>query len=380
MKNKFINRGYITYINYIVSLAVITLLLQACSNQAERVYEESSFGVPLEVPPDLTTPSNQDDLSFLNNLDESAIFTKNKSSCPCESAEANLPVLPEQEHIGLGRDGALRWLVLQGEPRNIWPWIRDFWLKNNFKLSIEDPVIGLIETDWRQQRKNLPVEEYQGNIKVAEQDTVESKIYAVPTREKYRVRLERGERPGTTNVFLSHRGVELLADGKMIVWKLRSSDVELEAEMLTRLMVYLGGERKKLGGPLASTNQHLNIASLIKDESGHPMMKIDMEFSSIWRRIGLILDRMNFLIEDRDRSVGTYHLRFKDPLKNDDVKEEKGWFSGWFSSDTAESTNLQIVLRDEGTATHITVHDQDGKFSSEEKARRLLQEMINHLQ
>lgn len=397
MKNIFIRSKNLSYVGFAyvasyiasyiakASLAVaLILLLQACSNPARLVYEESSFGTPLEVPPDLTKPSIQDDLSFLDSEPDSkgtaASLAKNNSACSCEDTQLNLPVLPVQEHIKIARDGAQRWLVLQGEPRNIWPWIRGFWLKNDFKLSLEDPVIGLIETDWKQQRNNLPLEGQAESKKVAEQDVIDSKIYAVPTKEKYRVRLDRGEQAGTTEVFLTHRGVELLTDGKLIVWKLRPTDVELEAEMLTRMFVYLGNERKKLNAPLASTNQHLNIATLIKDESGHPILKIDIEFTRVWRRIGLILDRLDFIIEDRDRSVGTYHLRFKDVLKDEELKEEKGWFSSWFSSDTKESPNLQVVLRDEGSSTHIAVRNPDGKFSSEEKATSLLKKIINHLQ
>ncbi len=394
MKNIFIRSKNLSYVDFAyvasyiakASLAVAFILLsQACSNPARLVYEESSFGMPLEVPPDLTKPSTQDDLSFLDSEPDkgmAASLVKNSSACPCEDTQLNLPVLPVQEHIKIARDGAQRWLVLQGEPRNIWPWIRDFWLKNDFKLSLEDPVIGLIETDWKQQRNNLPLEgQAESKKKVAEQDVIDSKIYAVPTREKYRVRLDRGEQAGTTEVFLTHRGVELLTDGKLIVWKLRPTDVELEAEMLARMFAYLGNERKKLNASLASTNQHLNIATLIKDESGHPTLKIDIEFAHVWRRIGLILDRMDFIIEDRDRSVGTYHLRFKDVLKDEELKEEeKGWFSSWFSSDTKESPNLQVVLRDEGSSTHITVRNPDGKFSSEEKATSLLNKIINHLQ
>jgi len=384
--NNFITNNLINNMNLVTrfSLVVVVIFLsQACSNKALTLYEESSYGKPLEVPPDLTKPSNRDDLSFLDNKQGAGKTTSvggsmdsSGSTCACGNSE----VRPAQTHIKIARDGGRRWLEVSGEPRNIWPWIRDFWLKQEFLLTIEDPVIGLIETDWKQQRNNLPMEGPAGNKKVAEQGKVEETIYAVPTREKYRVRLEKGELAATTEIFLSHRGVELLTDGDLIVWKLRASDLELEAEMLTRLAVFLGAERDKLNGPLASTNQHLNIASLTKDESGHPLLKIDIDFSRVWRRIGLVLDRMDFIIEERDRSVGTYHLRRKNVLKDDEVVDEPGFFSGWFSSEGSESPGLQIILHDEGAATHITVQDSAGKSFSDEKATIILKKMINHLQ
>jgi len=376
-REKFVRVVSTNFVNNFVKfnlLVVLIIVSQACSNQAQRVYQESSFGVALEVPPDLTKPSRQDELSFLDSRQGNGNNDTVSGRAQINSLEAS-SVVPEFEHIKLAKDGAQRWLVLQGEPRKIWPWIREFWIKNDFELSLEQPIIGLIETDWKQQRNNLPMK----NNKVAGQEKAESTVYAVPTREKYRVRLDRGEQEGTTEVYLTHRGVELLADGKLIVWKLRPSDVELEADMLNRLAVFLAGERKKLDGPLAATNRHLNVASLIKDESGRPMLKVDIEFSRVWRRVGLILDRMNYVIESSERSIGVYHLIFKDVLQDESVKEKPGWFSSWFSG-SSESSNLQVVLRDEGASTHITVRNPDGKYSSEEKATSLLKEMINQIQ
>lgn len=357
----------------VVSVFCLFLFLQACSNQAVHVYEESSYGVPLEVPPDLIKPSLKDELSILRSTDKSDSSGKNPQSCACDTA---MPVLPEQGSVQLHRDAGQRWLTLQGEPKDIWPWIRDFWLKNDFQLSIEDPLTGLVETDWKQLRKNLPME----GEKAAEQDKHESRIYSVPTREKFRVRLEPGEQSGSTDLFLTHRGVELLADGKLIVWKLRASDLELESEMLRRLMLFLGIEQQKQGGSLAGQARHLKYASIIENNKQQLLLKVDVEFARIWRRAGLILDRMNFIIEDRNRSVGTYKVKHKDPLKDEDVKEEKGWFSSMFSGDSQVISEYKIVLRDEGSSTHIAVLDVSGKPVDKEVSKKILEEMLGYLQ
>ena len=350
----------------------IFVLLQACSsNKVALVYEENVYGAPLEVPPDLTKPRSQDDLSRLFEDDKPASFSKGQS----EGEPADLPVLPEQKDIRLERDGAQRWLVLQGEPRNVWPWVREFWSKSSFTISTEDPVMGLIETDWKQYRKNLPTEDG----KIVGQVKDEAKVYSVPTRERFRVRLEHGDQPGTTELYLTHRGVSLIADGNMIVWTMRPSDPELEAEVLHNLMMFIGVGVKRSGATLAGYAEHLKIASIIQDPDGHPVLKIDMELSRSWRRIGVILDRMNFIIEDQDRSVGTYKIKSKDPLDDDGVKQEKGWFSSLFSSDD-ELTNLKVVLKEEGSTTHVTVRYKNGKFASEKVATNVLNEMINQLQ
>ena len=371
------------------------IVIQACSNQAERVYDESSYGLPLEVPPDLTKPVyQQEDLSFIQDKKAEAMAGSNVNSnvssdagCNCNSSSSQLQPLPEQKNLVLHKDGSQQWLVLQGDPRNIWPWVRNFWVNNGFKISLEDPLIGFIETDWKQQINILPLEKSVDgkDLVVVGQDVVskdsDEKIYAVPQLEKYRVRLEKGEAPGTTELFLTHRGVELVAQDKLIVWKLKKTDPELEVQMIKQMLVYFSNEQQTLGSSLASRNQVLNIATMITNEKKQATLKVDIEFIRLWRRVGLVLDRMDYIIESSDRSVGSYHLRVKDPLIDENVKEEKGWFSSLFSGDDGtDSSRIQVVLRDEGESTHINVYQESGKVLDDEKSKVILEKIKNHLQ
>lgn len=367
----------------IAVMSVPIILLSACSNQVERIYEQSSYGVPLEVPPDLSKPTVQEDELSLLADDGNSSKKQSGTNCDCVNNASTMPVLAPQEGLQLKRDGAHKWIVLQGEPRNLWPWVRDFWNKNGFKINLEDPVIGLVETDWKQQRSNLPMQKKASGAgqEAVGQDKVESRIYAVPVMEKYRTRLEKGEQPGTTDLFVTHRGVELVNDGKLIVWKLRKSDAELEAEMIQRMMVFFTKEQQNIGAPLATRNQQLNIAAIIKNEKDRVTLKVDVEFVRLWKRIGLVLDRMDYIIEDTDRSIGTYYLRAKDPLKEEGVKEEKGWFASLFSDDEdLEHVRIQVALRDEGESTHINIQNQKGELIKDEDAKTVLEQIMSRLQ
>jgi outer membrane protein assembly factor BamC len=48
-------------------------------------------------------------------------------------------------------------------------------------------------------------------------------------------------------------------------------------------------------------------------------------FDRAWRRVGLALDRIGFLVEDKDRSKGLFFVRYSDLDAEDTSKEEKGW-------------------------------------------------------
>ncbi|MBI3775697.1 MAG: outer membrane protein assembly factor BamC, partial [Gammaproteobacteria bacterium] len=125
-----------------LGLLVLAAVAAGCSNPTKRIYEESSYGKPLEVPPDLTLPNFDEGLEIATG--------SARATAPQQPTVdlAPLAVLPNQDNIVLARDGAQRWLVLNGETAQVWAWVRSFWLKRGFALSVEDPVIGVMETEW----------------------------------------------------------------------------------------------------------------------------------------------------------------------------------------------------------------------------------------
>jgi len=66
------------------------------------------------------------------------------------------------------------------------------------------------------------------------------------------VRIERGNEPGTTEIFLSHRGMEevytqaMNADQAYTRWQPRPPDPLLEAQMLGRLMLRFGSDAPRV--------------------------------------------------------------------------------------------------------------------------------------
>ena len=71
--------------------------------------------------------------------------------------------------------------------------------------------------------------------------------------------------------------------------------------------------------------------NVVATESGHYVElqgTAEQEpFDRAWRRVGLALDRVGFTVEDRDRSKGTYFVRYVAPT---DKKDEPGFLSKLF--------------------------------------------------
>ncbi len=160
------------------------------------------------------------------------------------------------------------------------------------------------------------------------------------------------------------------------MWTPRPADPELETEFLRRLMVKLGVTEEQARAVVASgATRSVARASTV---NGQPVVQIDEDFDRAWRRVGLSLDRTGFTVEDRDRSKGTYFVRYVEP--NPD-KSEPGFFSRLFSGSAKANLPIKyrVVLRSEGNATVVSVLDTNGAVDSSANARRIVNVIADDL-
>lgn len=142
--------------------------------------------------------------------------------------------------------------------------------------------------------------------------------------------------------------------------------------MLRRLVVYLGASDQKAAKVLAQQRERPAVAQLVKDKDGTTMLIIGEGFDRAWRQVGVALDRVGFVVEDRDRSKGLYYVKYKDPMK----LQEKGILSRlafWSDDKKADSGEFQInLIADGGLKTRVLVADKTGKREDSSTATRIL--------
>lgn len=369
----------------VVAAFAVAALLSACSTFEKLVpdrrldYKQSRAEASLEVPPDLSSPEMDESMLVPEARQAGgATFSEYAGERRGPRAAAQTSgVLPQFDKMHIERDGNKRWLVIQAEPSQVWLKIREFWLQNGFLISMEDPRIGVMETDWAENRADIPqdmIRSFLGKIL--------DSVYSAATRDKYRIRLEPGAKPGTTELYLTHRGVEEVVQGESTLWQERPNDPELEAEMLNRLMVSMGTEETKARAMLteARTQQAPARAHLIKDADGNAVLTVEEELYRAWRRTGVALDRIGFTVEDRDRSNGIYYVRYNDPLKDE---KKKGWMSKlafWSNGDAPAANDYRISLNEDKGTTRIVVLSKDGKPERSSTATRILTLLHEQLQ
>jgi len=266
---------------------------------------------------------------------------------------------------------------VQEPPDKVWPVVREFWLERGFLIKEESPEVGVMETDWAENRANVPQDFIRGLL-----GRFADSIYSTSERDKFRTRLERTPDGNGTEVYISHRGMQEVysmqypekGNEGQTRWQARPADPGLEAEFLRRLMVRLGSseERSKLAAGAGPTP---NRAELVKSSDGTQALQVNEPFDRAWRRVGLALDRVGFTVEDRDRQNGIYFVRYADPESEMAKKDnEKGLFSRLFGSSDSKvkPEQYRVQVKPENEASTVNVLNKDGGTETNPTAQRIL--------
>lgn len=324
----------------IVLASLLALTMSGCDSipfmNNTPDYKGAGRSRPLEVPPDLTASSSNDTYTVPGSM------TYSEFNQAQENPSEKEKVLQSSDNVRIERAGSQRWLVVQASPEKVWPVIRDFWNELGFAVRVENPDIGVMETEWvdpaditKDSNQNY-LQKFQGWL---------DKLDTLHNRQKFKTRLDRGEQPNTTEIYLTHRAIaESASQGTESEWTTlgkidkgytpekkedakaaaaRAEADELDNELLRRLMVRLGVEDQKSRSIMANNATQLR-ASLKKEADGSASLAVNDEFDRAWRRVGLALDRIGFVVEDKNRANGVYFVRYTDVDIDTSPKQKKG--------------------------------------------------------
>ena len=366
----------------------LVLLLAGCSIpflEGDKVPYKSAGRLPsLEVPPDLTSPSRDDryQIPDVNPSGSATLSTYNAERSGAARA-GSTDILPAVDKVRIGRSGTQRWLVVPETPEEVWPIVKEFWQERGFLIKLEIPEAGVMETDWAENRAKIPQDFIRNTL-----GKILDNAYSTAERDKFRTRLEPGAEPGTTEIYISHRGVvEVYTSEKQesTVWQPRPTDPDLEAEFLRRLMMRFGVQEAKARAEI-SAPQTVERAKLVRLQDGAGILEMSEPFDRAWRSVGLALDRVGFTVEDRNRANGTYFVRYVDPEKDaqDKAKDGGGFMSRlmfWRSKESARSAEqYRVQVKDmRGDSVQVLVLNKDGVADKTDTARKILSLLHNQL-
>ena len=352
-----------------LALALVSMLATGCSVlQSDKIdYKSAGQGPSLEVPPDLTALSRDNRYAVPGGAVTASGYATGQNTAGTPVAAAAVG------DVRIERAGNQRWLVVNRSADQLWSPMRDFWQENGFLINIDQQNLGILETDWAENRAKLPQDFIRSTIGKAFEG-----LYSTGERDKFRTRLERNG--NATEIYVSHRGmVEKIISGgggrtDGTLWEPRAADLELEAEFLRRMMVKLGVSQEQ-SKALIATNA-AKPTSRVADVGGVPTVQVDEAFDRAWRRVGLALDRTGFTVEDRDRAQGLYFVRYVEPTD----KKEPGFFAKIFSS-TPDAAPLKFRISVKGAAesTTVSVLNATGAPDASDNAKRIIRVIADDL-
>jgi outer membrane protein assembly factor BamC len=365
----------------------VVLVLQGCGGFKVDEYlpdkkveyqKAEQVGNELELPPDLTNVRVGSELHVptATGASGSATYSQflGEKRISGRAASSNSNVLPQIDNITLKREGKERWLVIQNSPQEVWPNVVGFWQENGILLLEQDPTVGVMKTGWLENRADIDSDIITNSIR-----KIFDGLYSAATRDQYRVRLEEGDAPGTTELYLTHYGmqeeikVDTAGEAERAIWIPRGTDPGLEAEMLRRLMVHMGVQEQRAQSLVSSKSPLKAKRSQLIQNNRETKLKIAESFAKSWRLTGLALDRVGFAVEDRDRSSGIYYVRYNDPMV--DAEESDGWLSKlkfWGDSAVEEDQRFQVLVSGVTNSSEVVVLDEQGKKLVTETAGRIL--------
>ena len=301
-------------INYLY-IVLISVILASCSKVTDPVkeiglgsrdvnYQADEKVDSLIIPPDLTEPSS---LQALTEVEEIA---------------DNNQVVQRIQDIEILRDKYRRWLLVDLPPSEVWALSKEFFRSYGFKIQKENQKIGLLETDYLEIETKVP-DKSLGAIRSALSKALKTQ-YGLPIADKYRIRIEPTNNPMKSEVYLTLSSIGEVVSGATRVWQPREKDVELETEMLLKLMVFLGNDRSDAISKIKS-NTNENVVDVIVElsETGYATLIFPFDKKESWKLLGWALDELSVDIEDRDQIEGSYFIN---------VTPNKGFFSKLLST------------------------------------------------
>ena len=340
-------------------------------------YKSTSAAPPLELPPELSQPRYDDKFS---------VSTASGLAAANAAKPQRNELLPSNPDAHIVRAGTERWIVAKATPEQAWAIARQFWTDSGFVVAVEQPAVGVMETDWAENRADMPSDFLRNTVgKYLEAFTSTYK------RDKFRTRIERGSETGTVEIYLSHRGMEqvptVMIDnryGAGFTWAVVPPNPNLEAEMLTRLTMRFGAPDAQATASATSANPAAartasttpDRARVEKGSDGLSKLIVDDPFDRAWRRVGLALDRSGFTVVDRDRSSGVYFVRYADPDADMTRKDrEESWLAKlafWRKDEKDKPEQYRIKVIEVAPASVVSVQDPKGEPDRTQNSEKIL--------
>jgi len=273
-------------------------------------YYSNKTVTSLEIPPDLTSPEYQNAFrlsEFVKDIDENMVsFSESKSN-------KKIKVRESFDGIEVKKSGDRIFITIDKEPDIVWSLAREFLKLQGFAINTADKKVGIIETDFLENRTEAPDQSIGLIRSLIRKGTGQS--YSLPSVDKYRIRIEPINSGQNTELHLSLYSKEEVIKPTDLkeqntVWKTKPRDPELEIEMLYRFMVFIGSDSTKAKEKIIQATENKKIKVEIKDGiNGFSKLLFQEDIIKTWDSLSWAFDKLNLQLDDKDIMERSFYIR-----------------------------------------------------------------------
>jgi len=336
-------------------LLTMVLFLSSCLSQQQKEtikqnridnkevkinYFSDKSLTPLEVPPDLTSPSYENAFriqAFVEDIDLNVVNLSNTEKI----SEINQKILEVPARIEIKSAGTRKWLIVEKEPELVWDLAKQFLREQGFSLKKIDKKLGLIETNYLENKPDIPASSM-GFIRSMLASQIDNVSYTLPSVDSYSLRIEPIKKGKSTEVYLSISSMaEVITNSggqESTLWQFKERNISLETEMLYKLMIYLGSDSAEAREKIlaAQKNSKISINQTI-DINGFSKLLINFGIEEAWDNVSWAINNINLEVESKDVKEKSFYI-------NAARSSDKGFFTKVFGDDAVRKI-FRIYLR-----------------------------------
>ena len=207
----------------------------------------------------------------------------------------------QRDEVKIQKLGERRWVTVNQAPSAVWPRVRAFLGSRGLNLSVMDPSLGILETDW------LSIKDDPGH------------------KDRYRVRLEAGLRPETTEIHILQLTVAQAVPGAgQVNWPAVSSVPQREEWMVNELSAFLAKQDTTQSSMLAQAigSSDNKVVLSAADKGQDPSLLVNLDYPRAWASVGGALSRNGFHVDDQNRDNGHFEVSFSESRASVDRRTE----------------------------------------------------------
>lgn len=240
----------------------------------------------------------------------------------------------EKSKIKIQKVGELRWILAEAPTSQVWPLTQSFLSRTGINVLQSTPSTGLIQTDW-----------------VVFKADPES-------RNQFRIRIEKGLRPETTEIHVLQH--QVTGDKATLnSWPETSTNPERESWMLDELANALAGDIENKAASLLGQAVGGDLKAELFIDDSEPALRLRVPRARAWATMAHSLTREGFISWDEAGDKGVFYTQFRDESK------KRNWFIRLFTFEPASSTKEAPHALNE-----VLMH-----LSAQEEVRRLFDDI-----